>query len=136
MTVSSIGKVFKNFRAVIKYLFLKGNTPTQIKDEMVFVYGDSAPSFTTVKFWAAEFKCGRQSLGDDEHSGRPKPTTTDENIAKVHQMVLGNLRIKVREIAEVMNISKECVCHILHENLGMKKLSARWVPYWVKNVLE
>lgn len=44
------------YRAVIKYLQLKGNTPTQIKDELDAVYGDSAPSLTTVKFWAAEFK--------------------------------------------------------------------------------
>ncbi|GFW45151.1 hypothetical protein TNCV_716531 [Trichonephila clavipes] len=40
------------------------------------------------KFWAAEFKRGRKSLGDNEHSGRPNTATTDENIAKVHQMVL------------------------------------------------
>ena len=39
------------------------------------------------------------SLGDDEHSVRPKTATTDENI-KVHQMVLDDRRIKVREIAE------------------------------------
>ena len=116
------------YRAVIKYLFLKGNTPTQIKDELDSVYGDSAPSFTTVKFWAAEFKRGRKSLGDDERSGRPKTATADENIAKVHQIVLDDRRIKVREIAEVMKMSKERVCHILHEHLGMTKLSARWVP--------
>ncbi|XP_029155672.1 uncharacterized protein LOC114928587 [Nylanderia fulva] len=116
------------YRAVIKYLFLKGNTPTQIKDELDSVYGDSAPSFTTVKFWAAEFKRGRKSLGDDERSGRPKTATTDENIAKVHQMVLDDRRIKVREIAEVMNMSKERVCRILNQHLGMRKLSARWVP--------
>ena len=63
------------YRAVIKYLFLKGNMPTQIKDS---VYGDSAPSFTTVKFWAAEFKHGHKSLGDDECLGRPKTATTNE----------------------------------------------------------
>ena len=116
------------YRAVIKYLFLKGNTPTQIKDELDSVYRDSAPSFTTVKFWAAEFKRGRTSLGDDERSGRPKIATTDENIAKVHQMVLDDRRIKVREIVEVMNMSKERVCYILHQHLDMRKLSARWVP--------
>lgn len=43
--------------------------------------------FTTVKFWAAEFKRGRKSLGNDERSGRPKTTNTDDSIAKVHQMV-------------------------------------------------
>ena len=40
----------------------------QIKDELDSVYGDSAPSFTTVKFWAAEFKRGHKSLEDDERS--------------------------------------------------------------------
>ncbi|XP_020296620.1 putative uncharacterized protein FLJ37770 [Pseudomyrmex gracilis] len=116
------------YRAVIKYLFLKGNTPTQIKNELDVVYGDSAPSFTTVKFWAAEFKRGRTSLVDDERSGRPKTAITDDNIAQVHQMVLDNRRIKVREIGEAMNMSKERVCHILNKDLGMRKLSARWVP--------
>ena len=58
---------------------------------------------------AAEFKRG---LGDDEHSGRPKTATTDENIAKVHQMVLDDSRIEVREITKVMNMSKVRVCHI------------------------
>ena len=68
------------YQAVIKYLFLKGNTPTQIKDELDSVHGDSAPSFNTVKFWAAEFKHGRKRLGDDECLGHPKtvklPTKT------------------------------------------------------------
>ncbi|GFS66191.1 follicle-stimulating hormone receptor [Trichonephila clavipes] len=82
------------YRAVVKYLFLKGNTPTQIKDELNHVYGDSSPSFTTVKFWAAEFKRGLKSFGDDERSGRPSTTTTDEKIVKVHQMVLHDHRIK------------------------------------------
>ncbi|GFT73373.1 hypothetical protein NPIL_684851 [Nephila pilipes] len=57
------------------------NTPTKIKDEL-----DSAPSFTAVKFRAAEFKSGLTSLGDEECSGRPKTATTDDNFAKFHQM--------------------------------------------------
>ncbi|GFX04765.1 histone-lysine N-methyltransferase SETMAR [Trichonephila clavipes] len=100
----------------------------QIKDELDSVYRDSTPSFTTMKFWAAEFKRGRKSLGDDERLGRPNTATTDKNIAKVHQMMLDDHRIKVREIAEVMNMSKERVCHILNQHLGMRNLSARWVP--------
>ena len=63
-----------------------------------------------MKFWAAEFKRDRKSLGGDERSGRLKTATIDENIAKVHQMVLDDRRINVREIAEVMNMSKERVC--------------------------
>ncbi|KAL6257504.1 hypothetical protein P5V15_011074 [Pogonomyrmex californicus] len=116
------------YRAVIKFLHLKGNTPAQIKIELDAVYGDSAPSFATVKRWAAEFKRGRTSLADDERSGRPKTATTADNIENIHQMVLDDRRIKVREIAEAMGISKERVCHILTEELDMRKLFARWVP--------
>jgi hypothetical protein len=35
--------------------------------------------------------------------------------------------MKVREIAETIGISKECVGYILHEELDTKKLCARWV---------
>jgi histone-lysine N-methyltransferase SETMAR len=43
-------------------------------------------------------------------------------------MVLDDRRMKVREIAETIGISKERVGYILHEELDMKKLCARWVP--------
>jgi len=36
--------------------------------------------------------------------------------------------MKVREIAETTGISKERVGYILHEELDMKKLCARWAP--------
>ncbi|GFV49851.1 HTH_48 domain-containing protein [Trichonephila clavipes] len=81
------------YRAGNKYLFLKGNAPTQIKDELDSKYVDSTPSFTTLKLWAAEFKRGRKSLGG---SGRTNTATTVETIAKVHQIVLDDRRIKVR----------------------------------------
>ena len=77
-----------------------------MKDELVSVYGDSAPSFTIVKVWASEFKRGRKSLGGDERSGRPKGATTEKNIAKVHQIELDDRRIKMREIAEAINMLK------------------------------
>ena len=38
------------------------------------------------------------------------------------------LMIKMREIAEVMNRSKQRVYHILNQHLGIRKLSAHWVP--------
>ena len=52
---------------VIRYLFLKSNIPTKIK-EMYAVYRNSAPSFMMVKFWAAKFKHGHTSLREDECS--------------------------------------------------------------------
>jgi len=116
------------YRAVIKCFVKDGLTPKEIKSKFINVYVDSSPSFSTIKKWAAEFKRGRTSLEVDPHEGYPKNATTPEIIEQVHDMVLDDRRMKVREIAETIGVSKERVGYILHEELDMKKLCARWVP--------
>jgi len=51
-----------------------------------------------------------------------------EMVNKIYKMVLGDRRLKVRELADMVNISKSAVHRILAENLEMRKLCARWVP--------
>jgi transposase len=58
--------------AVIKFFVTEGSTPNEIHSKFIKVYGDSSPSFSTIKKWAAEFKCGRTSLKDDPREERPK----------------------------------------------------------------
>jgi len=116
------------YRAVINFFVKEGLTPNEIHLKFINVYGDSSPSFPTIKKWAAEFKCGRTGLKDDPRNGRPKSATTPEIIEQVHDTVLDDRQMKLREIAETIGISKEHVGYILHEELDMKKLCARWVP--------
>ena len=116
-------------RAVIKYFVLKGLTPTQIKEEMDSPLGNSAPSFSMIKKWAADFnKRDRLFTFDDERSDRPKTATTVEIIEEIHNSVLSNRRIKMCDLADIKKISVDRVHNILHEHLHMKKLSAQWVP--------
>jgi len=110
-------------------IFVKESlTSKVIHSKFLKVYGDSSPSFSTTKKWAAQFKRGPTSLEGDPSEGRPKSATPPEIIEQVHDMVLDDRRMKVREIAETIGISKEHVGYILHEELDMKKLCARWVP--------
>ncbi|GBP84034.1 Histone-lysine N-methyltransferase SETMAR [Eumeta japonica] len=81
-----------------------------------------------VKKWFTEFRCGRTTTSDAERSGRPKEVITPEIVDKIHEMILGDRRMKVRELAHAVGISTERVHHILHEYLDMRKPSARWVP--------
>jgi transposase len=67
---------------------------------------DSSPPFSTIKKWAAEFKCDRTNLEDDPREGRRNSATTPKIIEQVHDMVLNDGRMKVREIAETIGISK------------------------------
>ena len=50
------------YRAVIRYLYLKVKTGREVHGELADVYGSSAPSYTWIKFWVGEFKRGRPVL--------------------------------------------------------------------------
>lgn len=115
-------------RTVIKYLVQKKMKPTEIHEDLVNTLGECAPSYSTTKKWAAEFKRGRLSIEDDPRSGRPQSAVTEENIKKVHKKVLENRRLKVSDVAEDLDISVGSIYEILTTHLHMKKLSARWVP--------
>jgi transposase len=95
-----------SYRAVIKFFVKEGLTPNEIHSQFTKVYGDSSPSFLTIKKWDAEFKRDRTSLEDDPHEGRPKSATTPEIIEQVHNMVLDDCRMKLCETAETVAISK------------------------------
>lgn len=117
------------YRTIIKFFVLEGLSTTEIHTKMVKVLKKGAPSFSTVHRWALNFRRGHTMIEDGPRSGRPKSATTPQIIQEIHDIVLDDRRIKVREIASATGISDERVWHILHEDLKMKKLCARWVPH-------
>ena len=54
--------------------------------------------------------------------------TTPEIIDRIHELILADRRISAKTIAEKLGISLEWVVSIIHEDLDMRKLSAKWVP--------
>ena len=76
----------------------------------------------------AEFKRGGTSCHDEHRNGQLNEVTTTEMVKKIHAMVLDDCRLRVRELADMVGISKIAVHRILTENLDMRKLCAKWVP--------
>jgi transposase len=89
---------------------------------------DTAPAKSTVEKWYAKFKRGEMCIEGDARTGRPKEAVSDENIKKVHKIILNDRKVKLIEIAETLKISKKRVEHIVHEYLDMLKLFAKWLP--------
>jgi histone-lysine N-methyltransferase SETMAR len=79
--------------------------------------------------WYSRFRDGKELVEDDESGGRPKSTRTEVNIAAVADLVKNDHRIASRMIAESLNIPKTVVLRILKEDLGKRKLYARFVPH-------
>jgi len=74
------------------------------------------------------FSEGREDVNDEERAGRPSTSTTDENIDEVKKIVLANRRITVREVAEDLNISIGSCHSIFTNDLGMRRVAAKFVP--------
>ncbi|GFO18924.1 LOW QUALITY PROTEIN: histone-lysine N-methyltransferase SETMAR [Plakobranchus ocellatus] len=78
--------------------------------------------------WCTWFGEGRTSLGDEPKSGRPKTSTNEENTTRVDELIRCDRRMKLREIALKLEIPKSTIHEIVHDTLGYRKVSARWIP--------
>jgi len=122
-------------QAAIKLLFffsLQSKAPKEIHSILTEILGEYAPWYTTVKNWVAQFKRGDFSAFDAPRPGRPKTVTTPVIIDQIHELILEDRRISAKSIAEQLGISRERVGSIIHEDLDMRKLSAKRVPKCLK----
>ena len=100
---------------------MRKNT-VQTKQWLDKCYRESSPMRQMVEELIDEFKRGRTSTTDAERSGRPSAVATPEIIEKVHNIVLDDPKVKVRELAEAAGISFGSLVKILHE------LTVKWGP--------
>ena len=90
----------------IKFLVILGKSGNEIIEMLVQVYGDNAMKKMAVYKWVKHFSGVRESVIDKDRSGRPATSRTEENIAKMRQIVLQNRRLTVKSIAEQVNIDR------------------------------
>ncbi|UYV64697.1 ACHE [Cordylochernes scorpioides] len=91
-------------------------------------YGEATLDRSNVYRWYEMFSEGREDVNDEERAGRPSTSTTDEKINEVEKMILANRRITVREVAEDLNISIGSCHSIFINDLGMRRVAAKFVP--------
>jgi len=76
----------------------------------------------------AQFKRGDFSTCEAPRPERPQTVTTPEIIDQIHELIWEDHRISAKSIVEQLDISRERVGSIVHEDLDMRKLSVKWVP--------
>ncbi|CAF3770829.1 unnamed protein product [Rotaria sordida] len=75
------------FRFYIKVRTALYIEPIVIHNELRIVFGDEAPSLTTVQTWSKWFREGRVEVEDEERPGRPITKTTSKNIRQVCDLI-------------------------------------------------
>ena len=70
------------------YNFRRGVPPQECVDELTSLFGDKAPSYSTMKNWFNEFNCGRRWLKDEVRDGPSKTDFVSENIDAERELIM------------------------------------------------
>ena len=109
---------------MIRFLFLDEKKCEEIEAELHAVYKYHTSSMTTIRYWFNEFKRGWTSIFNKVLPDRLIEVTTEDTVNIICEIMLENRQVEIREIADIVeNILIERVW-LLHENIGMIKLSA------------
>jgi hypothetical protein len=90
-------------------------------------YGEDALGCSAVFKWRKRFAQGKDSLEDDEHTGRPRMFRTELKIQEVAMVVCANSFQSIDEIAAA-GISNGTCHKILSDNLNMSRVTQHIVP--------
>ena len=110
------------------FFFLQGKSLKEIHAILIETLGKHALWYATIKNWVVQFIHGDFSICIAPRPGRPKTVTTPWIIDQIHELILEDRRISAESIAEQLDISRERVGSFIHEDLDMRKLSAKWAP--------
>ena len=99
-------------------------------------YGERCLALRSVIWWCSEFQNGRENLNDNERAGRPRVSVTDQNTARVGAMVKTDRRVRIKDTSQELDVSFGSAFNIIHECLGYRKDSCRWVPKQLDDVMK
>ena len=116
-------------RAYIKARSKLGCSLKKLMTEISTAFGPSCVSYDTVRRWKKKFESGVESIKNAPKSGRPKSASRKEIVSKIKEIIEGDTRFTVRDIARKVGISLSTVHLILKKHLKVRKISARWVPH-------
>jgi transposase len=82
-----------------------GDSATQIHQQFVDVYGHAIPAYSTVTNWIRQFEAERESVEDEERSGRPVECANEQTLERL----------------------KAFINEMISQDLGMRKICCRWI---------
>ena len=116
-------------RVCIWFSLRLGKTAKDTLADMNTVFQNTSYKRSAVYKWHAAFSSGRTKLGDLLRPGALQRAHTRHAIRQCFVIVENDRRVKVDQISRTLGISHGTALRVLHKDLGLKKRSAKLVPY-------
>jgi [histone H3]-lysine36 N-dimethyltransferase SETMAR len=115
-------------RVCIKFCVKNDLSSVEIFQMLQVAFKEQCLSRAVIYLWIKRFKEGRESVKDDERSGRPVTSVVDLNVSIIRDLILEDNRLTIRELADDVGISYGTCQSILTETLEMRRVAAKFVP--------
>ena len=117
-------------RYAIKFCVKLGKSAAETSEMLTTAYGPSFMSQATIYRWHRRFREGREQVRDDDRSGRERErdVRTPELVDQIELFLNEDRRASLRAIATHFEVGEATVHRIVHEDLNMRKVSAKFVP--------
>jgi transposase len=116
-------------RFVMKFLWLKDLGAKRIREELMSTLGDDLYGVSQIKIWLQKFRNGDLSCKDSPRSGRPLLTLGLQFEAFMQKYPFARARVIAQHFLTTILTIKD----ILQRELGVRKLSRRWVPHFFQS---
>ena len=104
-----------------------GKSYVEIKTTVDSAFGDKTLSKASIYKIVKKVKAGKNT-SDQRHLNAKKTKRTKPLVASVAADIASNARANIKDLALAHGVSYGTIVNILHEDLGLVKKSARWVP--------
>ena len=116
-------------RYAIKFCFKLGkNAATEMYGMLQTAFWPSCMNRASVFEWHKRFKESRESVRDDEACGRSKEVNTLELMGQIKNFMDKDRRVSIETISAQFDVNVGTVHTIIHEELKMWKICAKFVP--------
>ena len=116
-------------RVAILVQFQLQKTPNQIIEDLQSALGPQAPLKAMVDKCIQRFRSGHYEFEDDAREGRLPSVIVPDTIHAMKDLIDQDCRFTIRKIQQTLQISNGTLLTIFNDCLGLRKVSARWVPH-------
>lgn len=106
-----------------------GDDTMKIYNYLHTAFPEQALSYHMCASWIRDFKNGRTVLNDMDRCRAPKSVSNENLIENIKSHVEDEPNSSIKEISPDFDVSFGTVQKILHEELALRKISARWIPH-------
>ncbi len=116
-------------RANVKMGVRMGLCRAEIQRNLILAWGDHALSRTQIAMWYRRFQEDPDaSCKDKQHSGRPRSVRVQRNVDLIRNTLDIDKRSSIKELSSTTGISTMSVHRILHKDLQVRKVAAKFIP--------